>query len=72
MWKIKKIALVIIVAVLCCACRKTTEDVNQTGTDSAQSGETVNLQEVLERMKSEQAKPTTSHTPSDEPDPTKE
>lgn len=67
MWKIKKIALVIIVAVLCCACTKTTEDVNQTGTDSAQSGETVNLQEVLEKMKSEQATPTPSPTPSDEP-----
>ena len=72
MWKIKKIALVIIVAVLCCACTKTTEDVNQTGTDSAQSGETVNLQEVLEKMKSEQATPTPSPTPSDEPAPTNE
>ncbi len=72
MWKIKKIAFVIIVAILCCACTKTTEDVNQTGTDSAQSGETVNLQEVLERMKSEQATPTPSPTPSDEPAPTNE
>lgn len=67
MRKIKKIALVIIVAVLCCACTKTTEDVNQTGTDSAQSGEVVNLQEVIEKMKSEQVTPTPTPEPTEEP-----
>lgn len=67
MRKIKKIILVIIVAVLCCACTKTTEDVNQTGTDSAQSGEVIDLQEIIENMKSEQATPAPTSDPTEEP-----
>ena len=53
MRKIKKIVLVIIVAVLCCSCTKTTEEINQAGTDSAQGDEIVNLQEVIQNMKSD-------------------
>lgn len=63
MRKIKKIVLVIIVAVLCCSCTKTTEEVNQAGTDSAQGDEIVNLQEVIQNMKSEQTTPTSTPTP---------
>ena len=67
MRKIKKIVLVIIVAVLCCSCTKTTEEVNQAGTDSAQGDEIVNLQEVIENMKSEQTTPTSTPAPTEEP-----
>ena len=63
MRKIKKIVLVIIVAVLCCSCTKTTEEINQAGTDSAQGDEIVNLQEVIQNMKSEQTTPTSTPTP---------
>ena len=67
MRKIKKIVLVIIVAVLCCSCTKTTEEVNQAGTDSAQGDEIVNLQEVIQNMKSEQTTPTSTPAPTEEP-----
>lgn len=68
MRRIKRIALIVAVVIMCCACGKNTqESVDSAQADAAATDDTINLGEIIQQMKDEQATETPTPTPTPSP-----